>query len=95
MLHIYGNCIRGEPGFEDEDFLSRVDNMDELQDDDDWVVAAGMDSMVVRGRALPVADCEGEELVDVLRHLVPSHRDLFLADQDELRRRVPRDLSEC
>ena len=93
VLHIYGNCIRGEPGFEDEDFVSRVDNMDELQDEE-WAVAPGVESMIVRGRALPVADREGDELVDVFRDLVPSYRDLFLADEEELRRRVPRDLPQ-
>ncbi|MER7586406.1 hypothetical protein ABTW72_02530 [Micromonospora sp. NPDC127501] len=49
---------------------------------------------MVRGRRITVAAERGEELVDVLRRLVPDHRELLLADEVELRRRIPADMPE-
>ncbi|WP_328653300.1 hypothetical protein OG598_05315 [Micromonospora sp. NBC_00330] len=43
---------------------------------------------------ITVAAERGEELVDVLRRLVPDHRELLLADEVELRRRIPADIPE-
>lgn len=95
VLHCFGNCIRGFPGSsDDDDFIRRIDNMEELQDEEDWVVAAGVASMVVRGHAVPIGDRAGVDLVDLFRSLAPSIRDLLLADEQELRRRLPADLPE-
>ncbi|GIJ81302.1 hypothetical protein SAMN05443287_1233 [Micromonospora phaseoli] len=84
-----GNCLtEGEAGYGNEDFLSRVDNWDEIEDVDQPEIYHGT-SIVVRGRRIAVAAERGEDLVDVLRRLVPDHRELLLADEVELRRRIP------
>ncbi|MEU5781072.1 DUF7003 family protein [Micromonospora lupini] len=94
VLHVFGNCLtEGQPGYGNEDFLSRVDNWDEIEDIDEPEIYCG-NPIVVRGRRIPVAAEPGEELVDVLRRLVPDHRELLLADDVELRRRIPADLPE-
>ncbi|GAB3845942.1 hypothetical protein GCM10027610_063180 [Dactylosporangium cerinum] len=94
MLHVFGNCLtQGVPGFEDGDFLDRVDNWDEIEDDDEPETYRG-GPIVVRGQAITVAAAPGADLEDVLRLLVPQHRDLLLADESELRRRIPADLPE-
>ncbi|CCH19106.1 DUF7003 family protein [Micromonospora lupini] len=94
VLHVFGNCLtEGQPGYGNEDFLGRVDNPDEIEDMDEPEIYCG-NPIVVRGRRIPVAAEPGEELVDVLRRLVPEHRELLLADEVELRRRIPADLPE-
>ncbi|MDG4782434.1 hypothetical protein O7614_22480 [Micromonospora sp. WMMD961] len=94
VLHVFGNCLtEGEPGYGNEDFLSRIDNWDEIEDVDQPEVYDGA-PIVVRGRRITVTAKRGEELVDVLRRLVPDHRELLLADEAELRRRIPADLPE-
>ncbi|MGC4859541.1 DUF7003 family protein [Micromonospora sp. DT41] len=94
IVHVFGNCLtEGEPGYGNDDFLSRVDNWDEIEDVDEPEIYNGS-SIVVRGQRITVAAEPGEELVDVLRRLVPDHRELLLADEVELRRRIPADLPE-
>lgn len=94
VLHTFGNCLSsGAPGFENEDFLGRIDNFEEVEDDDEPETATGAD-VVVRGRRINLNAQPGEELSEVFRRLVPAHRDLLLADDTELRRRIPKDLPE-
>lgn len=94
ILHTFGNCLTsGEPGFENADFLDRIDNWDEIEDDDQPETYCGS-SIVIRGRQLDIPADYGEEIIDVLRRLVPEHRELLLADASELRRRIPADLPE-
>ncbi|MET7402653.1 hypothetical protein ABZS66_55155 [Dactylosporangium sp. NPDC005572] len=94
VLHVFGNCLTvGDPGCEGGDFLNRIDNWDEVEDPDEPEMYRG-GPLVVRGRPVVVAAGPGEELVDVLRRLVPEHRELLLADETELRRRIPPDLPE-
>nr|BFE61240.1 hypothetical protein GCM10020063_057660 [Dactylosporangium thailandense] len=94
ILHVFGNCLTsGEPGFENADFLDRIDNWDEIEDDDQPETYCGT-SIVIRGHRLDIPGEHGEELIDVLRRLVPDHRELLLADESELRRRIPADLPE-
>lgn len=94
VIQKFGNCI-GEPGFDNDDFLPRLENADELEkiasDDKDWSRASGV---IVRGTTLriPVVVSHGTELWDLLRLIVPSDRERFLATEDELRARVPADL---
>lgn len=90
-----------EPGFCHQIWHRRLDNMDhhnlELLDttatDLPRRYKAGM-PFVVRGRSIPGSPVAGEDIVTVLRGLLPAHRDLFLADEAELRVRVPSDLPE-
>ncbi|MET7372694.1 DUF7003 family protein [Micromonospora arida] len=94
VLHVFGNCLtEGESGYTSEDILDRIDNWDEIEDVDQPEIYDG-GSIVVRGRRITVAAERGEELVDVLRRLVPDHRELLLADEVELRRRIPADIPE-
>jgi hypothetical protein len=90
-----------EPGYCHQIWHHRLDNMDyadsELLDttatDLPRRYKAGV-SFVVRGQSLPGPPVAGEDIVTVLRGLLPAHRELFLADEEELRARVPRDLPE-
>ena len=94
VLHTFGNCLTGgQPGFENEDFLGRIDNFDEVEDDDQPETATGA-AVVVRGRRIDLKAEPEEELIEVFRRLVPARRDLLLADTEELRRRIPADIPE-
>jgi Family of unknown function (DUF7003) len=94
VVHTYGNClIRGRQGYENEDFLSRIDNMDEIEDrDNPEYLRVDGGPIEIRGQRVPVTAHAGDPLEDVFRLLVPEHRDLLLADETELRRRIPADL---
>ncbi|GAA2488641.1 DUF7003 family protein [Winogradskya humida] len=94
VLHVFGNCLtQGEPGLDNDDFLERVENWDEIEDVDEPEMYHG-GPVVIRGQAIAVDAEPGDELVDVLRELTPEHRELLLADEGELRRRIPADLPE-
>jgi hypothetical protein len=94
VLHVFGNCLTaGSPGYENGDFLNRIDNWDDIEDDEEPETYRG-GPIVVRGQSITLAAKPGDDLVDVWRLLVPRHRGLLLADELELRRRVPSDLSE-
>ena len=93
ILHVFGNCLTtGIPGYDNGDFLDRIENMDEIEVEEGERFHVG--DLAVRGVTLPVPGFEGEELPDVFRRLVPEHRSLLLATEAELRRRIPTDLPE-
>lgn len=95
VLHVFGNALTsGAPGCGEGDFLDRVDNMDDVEDPDEPEEYAGGTPVVVRGTSLDVVAGPDADLVDVFRAVVPPHRDLFLADEAELRRRIPADLPQ-
>jgi hypothetical protein len=92
VLHYFGNCLTsGGPGYEEEDFVPRIDNMDQVEDRDHPEVFTG-GTVRVRGQGLRVDAAPGAELAAVFRCLVPEYRDLLLATETELRRRIPGDL---
>ncbi|MEV6816808.1 hypothetical protein [Micromonospora sp. NPDC051296] len=94
VLHVFGDCLtRGEPGYGYDDFHERVDNWDEIEDPNEPETYRG-GPVVVRGQTIAVTAEPGEDLVDVLRLLVPRHRALLLADEGELRRRIRVDIPE-
>ncbi|MEV0272557.1 hypothetical protein AB0H43_27590 [Hamadaea sp. NPDC050747] len=74
VVHAYGNCLtRGRPGCENEDFLSRIDNMDEIEDiDNPEYLQTDGGPIEIRGRRVPVEAAAGDPLEDVFRLLVPS-----------------------
>jgi hypothetical protein len=91
VVHVYGNCLTaGGPGFVNEDFLDRVENMAVIDDDEESYT--GEAPVVVRGQPLAVDAVPGDPLEDVFRKLVPEHRNLLFADETELRSRIPDDL---
>lgn len=93
VLHYFGNCLTaGGIGFENDDFLGRIENMDDIEDRDEPEVFAGGPTIRVRDQDLAVDAAPGAELVDVFRALVPEHRELLLATEAEVRRRIPPDL---
>jgi len=94
VIQKFGNCV-GKPGYDNDDFLGRIDNAQELDEialsDRDWHRASGVS---IRGRVIPIpAEARPDmELWDLLRMVVPEDRELFLATEEELRARVPSDL---
>lgn len=94
VLHVFGNCLtQGQPGFDNGDFLARIDNWDEVEDPEEPEIYRG-GPLLIRGQLIEVGAKPGAELVDVLRQLVPTYREPLLADEAELRRRIPADLPE-
>jgi hypothetical protein len=106
-LYRFGNCLRGEPGLSNDDFVFPVTWEDEGEDDPDWwEVPPELKEMQVRGQRITVPrdpalyEAKGIDVEDVdhlhgdelLRALVPEHRDLLLATEQELRRRLPANL---
>ncbi|MFD1827565.1 DUF7003 family protein [Mumia zhuanghuii] len=93
VLHYYGNCLTsGGPGYKNDDFLARIENMDHVENRDEPEVFAGTPFIRVREEDLPADAPPGTDLVDVFRTLVPEHRELLLATEAEVRRRIPGDL---
>lgn len=95
VIHTFGNCLTsGAPGYENEDFHDRIDNMDDVESGDDPETYLGTAPLVVRGHAIRVGAPKGEDLPSTFRRLVPAHRDLLFGDDAEVRRRLPADLPQ-
>jgi hypothetical protein len=93
VLHVFSNRLTtGRPGFENEDFLGLVDNIEEVEGEAEIYRDAA--PIVVKGHSLAVTAPAGTRLEDVFRKLTPAHRELLLAEESELRRRIPADLPE-
>jgi len=91
VLHFFGNCLtRGRQGYENGDFLYRIDNMAEVWDPATDGYRGGM-PVVVRGQPVQAMARAGEPMWDICRRLTPGHRELLLADESEWRsRNLPR-----
>jgi hypothetical protein len=88
VVHTFGNCLAGGvPGYENDDFHGRIDNMDEVESKDDPGRYVGTAPRVVKGHLIRVGAPEGEELSATFRRLVPAHRDLLFGSGAEVRRR--------
>lgn len=72
--------------------LNRVENIEAVMDADENYL--GGVPIRVRGEDLAVDAQAGEYFAEVVRELVPEHRDLLLADESELRALIPPDLPE-
>lgn len=93
VLHFFGNCLSGDPGFQNGDFLDRIDNIrDVLADDEPFGVVSG--DLVIRGQRVTIDVTPHEPEEGFFRRLTPAHRDLLLADEQELRSRIPDDIPE-
>ena len=78
-VHTFGNCLTtGRPGFENEDFYDRIDNMDDVEPDDDDLMFTYVGSvpMEVRGQYLTIDAPRGRNFPTGLPH--PHNR----AEQD-------------
>lgn len=111
VIHVFGNCIEGEPGPANEDFLSRTSDPPEgpiYGEECDWNLERIAGTVMVRDRPIlfdlspdvlqhkGITPAEQGTLsaIDLLRSLLPEHRELFLATDAEKRRRIPSDLPE-
>jgi hypothetical protein len=93
VLHYYGNCLSGDAGFTNDDFLGRVENWDEVEDlEEPEIWRGGATSIAVRDHVIPVDAVAGDRLEAVFRGLVPAQREIFLGTEDEVRARIPNDL---
>lgn len=107
-LHCYGNCLRRPPGTSNEDFLHVVEDGPDgpTFDEETGSVREGVKDVRIRGHVVPLAldpvtlaakgialeDGPGVRAFELLRGLLPEHRDWLLATEEELRERVPPDL---
>lgn len=89
VLYVYGNCVTSDGAVA---FLSRVDNLPDVVDDAGRRVTAA--AVRIRGRAIIAAAAPDERPWELVRRLMPEHRDLVLATEEELRAWLPPDLPE-
>jgi hypothetical protein len=90
-VHVYGNCV--DDDFKNPDLLWRVANWEELEDEDEpEFLRSDAAEVELRGTRVPIDAPGGTPLAEVFRKLVPEHRELLLATEDELRKAVPGDL---
>jgi hypothetical protein len=96
VIHHFGNCLDGPSGFENEDFLDRIADTElPLDEEQRWYLTTPVERLTVEGRGeIDVPNPAAADVVEMFRSLVPAHRDLLLADESELRRRIPADLPE-
>ena len=91
-LHVYGNCLSGADSVGDcfDDYIVYpVENFEDVVDEEENYTGA---DLVVRGRTASAGAPAGSPIEAALRAAVPPHRELFLADESELRHRIPADL---
>jgi hypothetical protein len=93
-LYLFGNCLARAPGIANEDFLHPID--DDVEDPDSPEDARpGLRQVSVRGQVieLPVHR-DPWPMAELFRSLVPGHRELLFATEQQLRARVPADLPQ-
>jgi hypothetical protein len=107
-LSYYGNCLGRNPGSANEDFLTvTADGPGEgtFEHEVNWYLREPKGQIYIRDQLVDF-DCTREVLeerglalmdtqasgTELLRSLLPKYRDLFLANENELRRQIPADL---
>ena len=109
-LYCFGNCLRRPPGISPEDTLRPVSEgaSGPLFEEDGITLRRRATDLRIRGCEVPVPrdpehyqerrieleippDIQGFEL---LRGLLPEHRELLLATDEEIRTRIPEDLPQ-
>ncbi|MBK8223273.1 MAG: hypothetical protein IPK73_19840 [Candidatus Obscuribacter sp.] len=107
-LHVYGNCLDRDPGVINEDFLGMTDDGPDgptFDEDCGWYLTQEAGTLTVRGEVVSfdlsasALEAKGITMVedrlsaaDLFRSLLPECRGQFLATEDELRQRIPKDL---
>jgi hypothetical protein len=100
-VHRFGNCLDRKPGTSNDDFLERVSDDDGVFEEER--VKKSAKTLVVRRKRIPIPRARAAykahgirleeppdiEAFELLRVLVPEHRDLFLANAKELRKHLP------
>lgn len=109
-LYRFGNCLRRPPGISPEDTLRPVSDGDSgpLFEEDGILVRPEATDLRIRGSLIPLPrDSEHYlqrqvlleapptlQAFELLRGLLPEHRALLLATDEEVRARVPEDLPQ-
>lgn len=107
-LHVFGNCITGEAGMTNDGFLIRTDDPpgEEIFEDYDVIRPAGtimvretpirfdVSPSALERKGIVPAEERAITAIDLIRSLLPEHRDQFLATDVEKRARIPEDLPE-
>lgn len=92
-LYCFGNCLRRRPGMSPEDTLRPVTDGDSgplFAESDGTALRKGVKDLRIRGRLLPAPP--SAEAFELLRALVPEHREQLFATDEELQARLPSDL---
>lgn len=93
-LHLFGNCLKRIPGTANEDFLSPIEG-DFEDPENPECLRPEVDSLRIRGQEILLPGAEGpRQLIEVFRDLVPDHRDLLFATEEEILDRLPPDLPQ-
>lgn len=104
-VYVYGNCLSRPVGITNDDFLNCSEDGPEGETFDGWYVFPEAESITLRGEVVKF-DLSKENLerrgvvmaedeltaADLFRSLLPEYREQFLATEEELRERVPRDI---
>lgn len=92
-LYCFGNCLRRPPGISPDDLLRLVSDGDSgplFEEPHGTGIRKGATDLRIRGRLVPAPP--SAEAFELLRALVPGHRDQLLATDEELQSRLPADL---
>ena len=94
VLHGLGNRLIGSTESWASRFLNRIDNFQDLFEDEPGSLRFRQVPIMIRDQAVSVDAAAATPPQDLFRLLAPDHRDLLLADETELRQLVPADLPE-
>lgn len=104
-IYLFGNCLNRAPGTSNDDFLSPTSDGAgfTFEQEYGWHVREEARTLRIRDAEVPIPrdpahfaihgivleEPPAISCAELLRALVPEHRDLLLASEDELRQRVP------
>ncbi len=92
-LYVFGNCLLRPPGMSPEDTLRPVTDGDSgplFAEPHGTALRKGVKDLRIRGRVVPAP--RSAQAFELMRALVPEHREQLLATDEELQARLPRDL---
>jgi hypothetical protein len=92
-LYCFGNCLRRPPGISPEDLLRLVSDGRSgplFEEPHGTAIRKGATDLRIRDRLVPAPP--SAQAFELLRALVPEHREQLLATDEELQARLPADL---